>query len=193
MEVVCGPMFAGKSSELLRRYERALRGRQTAVVLRHASDTRGFLRHGDGQPTGAIANRVSTPQEVLQAVLGATDSGDRDAIGPDRVALKAQVVLLDEAQFFEAECGTELVAALSRVERLGGSVTCFGLDRDAAGRPFGVMPVLMAHANRVTKLTAVCQDCGADATCTQRLRPGTTIGASGDYAAVCGQCWFRID
>lgn len=160
-------MFAGKSTELVRRYERALRARRRAVVLRHAADVRPYARHGDRASDSVLGRPVTTAAEVASSAEG------------------AQVVLIDEIQFMAASEAPELIQVLRATP---AAVTVFGLDLDASGAPFGAMPALMAEADSVVKLRAVC-DCGAEATRTQRLRPGATVGGAEAYRAVCRGCW----
>jgi len=143
LEVVCGPMFAGKTEELLRRVRRAeVAGRQV-VVINHALD----VRHG----TDRVASHAgldypsvaaSTPDEIERAVPEATD-----------------LVAIDEAHFF----GPALIPVVTRLADRGLTVIVAGLDVTFEGQPFEPLPALMALAERVDKLTAICAVCGEDA------------------------------
>ena len=143
LEVICGPMFAGKTEELLRRVRRAeVAGRQV-VVINHALD----VRHG----TDRVASHAgldypsvaaSTPDEIERAVPEATD-----------------LVAIDEAHFF----GPALIPVVTRLAYRGLTVIVAGLDVTFEGQPFEPLPALMALAERVDKLTAICAVCGEDA------------------------------
>ena len=143
LEVICGPMFAGKTEELLRRVRRAEVAGRRVVVINHALD----VRHG----TDRVASHAgldypsvaaSTPEEVERAVPA-----------------DAEIVAIDEAHFF----GPELVPVVTRLADGGMVVMVAGLDVTFEGRPFEPLPSLMALAERVDKLTAICAVCGEEA------------------------------
>jgi thymidine kinase len=143
IEVICGPMFAGKTEELLRRVRRALIAGRRVAVIGHALD----VRHG----TDRLASHVgldhpslsaSTVEEVRRAVPAGTE-----------------IVAIDEAQFF----GTGLVELASELADRGLTVIVAGLDVTFDGEPFEPLPSLMALAERVDKLTAICTVCGEEA------------------------------
>ena len=149
IEVVCGPMFAGKTEELLRRVRRAVIAGRRVVVIGHALDTRGgtaqLASHaGLGHPSLAVAS-----------------AGDIEAAVPDWT----DIVAIDEAQFF----GPELIPVVSRLADRGLAVIIAGLDVTFDGAPFEPLPSLMALAERVDKLTAICSVCGEDAVFHVRL------------------------
>jgi thymidine kinase len=143
IEVVCGPMFAGKTEELLRRVRRALIAGRRVVVLNHALDT----RHG----THRLASHVGLDFPSLAAAGPAAV----EAAVPDGT----DVVAIDEAQFF----GPGLVPVVERLANLGMTVIVAGLDVTYDGHPFEPLPSLMALAERVDKLTAICSVCGEEA------------------------------
>jgi thymidine kinase len=143
VEVVCGPMFAGKTEELLRRVRRAVIAGRQVVVLNHALDT----RHG----TDRLASHVGLDFPAL-AVASASDI--EAAVGD-----AAEVIAIDEAQFF----GPDLVPVVGRLADRGLIVIVAGLDVTFDGRPFEPLPSLMAFAERVDKLTAICSICGEEA------------------------------
>ncbi len=143
VEVVCGPMFAGKTEELLRRVRRAsIAGRQV-VVVGHALDAR-YAR-----------DRLTSHAGRDHPSVAATDPAEIEALVPDGT----DVVAIDEAQFF----GPGLVAVVGRLADRGLTVVVAGLDVTFNGKPFEPLPSLMALAERVDKLTAICAVCGEEA------------------------------
>lgn len=174
IEVITGPMFSGKSTELLRRLRLAQIARKRTAAFKHAADVRfstdEIATHAE-QRSWAMA--ISTPYEMLESWH----------------ARGAAVIGVDEAQFFE----TELVEVVEELAARGKRVIVAGLNQDSYGRPFGVMPDLLARADELFLARAVCMVCGGDATKTFR-KPGTDrgqvlIGAEGEYEARCRGCW----
>lgn len=170
IEVICGPMFSGKSEELIRRLRRAEIARQRVQIFKHAIDARydaaSIVSHSR-QSLPSIA--VSTAGEILAAV-------------DDRTEL----VAIDECQFF----ADDLVDVCDRLANQGKRVIVAGLDLDYRGLPFGPMPALMCRAEYVTKQLAICMVCGDPAGFTQRLTPSRDriqVGATGMYEARCRQ------
>jgi len=174
IEVVTGCMFSGKSEELIRRIKRAKIARQKVQVFKPSIDTRysvvEVVSHA-GDKVEALP--VSSTKELLEKI-----EEDTEVIG------------IDEAQFFD----TEIVDALRKIAKSGKRVIVAGLDMDFRGEPFGPMPYIMAIADEVLKLHAICTVCGEDATMTQRLingepasynDPVIMIGASESYEARC--------
>jgi len=156
IEVVCGPMFAGKTEELLRRVRRALIAGRRVVVVNHALDT----RHG--------THRLTSHAGLDFPSLALADPAAIEAAIPDGT----EVVAIDEAQFF----GPGLVATTDRLAALGIVVIVAGLDVTFDGRPFEPLPSLMALAERVDKLTAICSVCGEEAVF--HVRVGRTAAGS---------------
>ena len=151
IEVVCGPMFCGKSEELIRRLRRSTIARYAVVCVKPSIDDRHGVDDVISHAGSRIAARaIADPRELLEL------RGEADVIG------------IDEAQFFDAR----LVGVCEDLAASGLSVICAGLDRDYRGLPFGPMPELLSIADRVTKLQAVCVQCGGDATLSQRLVDG---------------------
>lgn len=143
IEVVAGPMFAGKTEELLRRVRRAVIAGRRVVVFSHALDTRhGTDRLGSHAGLDYPSIALRTAEEIEAAVPAGTD-----------------VVAVDEAQFF----GPGLVPVVGRLADRGLVVIVAGLDVTFDGRPFEPLPSLMALAERVDKLTAICSICGEEA------------------------------
>jgi thymidine kinase len=143
IEVICGPMFAGKTEELLRRVRRAAVAGREVRVFGHALDTRSG------------ASRLLSHAGLDHPALLASSPADIE----ERVGDASGMVAIDEAQFF----GPELVAVAARLARRGLTVVIAGLDVTFEGLPFEPLPSLMALAERVDKLTAICVICGEEA------------------------------
>jgi thymidine kinase len=177
LEVVCGPMFSGKSEELIRRLRRAEIAGQRALVVKPGLDTRFDVAHV-----------VSHAGAKMRAVAA---ESSRDV---PRLAAGYDAVGIDEVQFFD----NAIVEAIETLVSRGTRVVAAGLAQDFRGLPFGAMPTLLCVAEFVDKLEAVCHRCGGPATMTQRLvdgRPapfgGETIqvGALDSYEARCRACF----
>jgi thymidine kinase len=175
MEVITGPMFSGKSEELIRRLKRAQLARLRVASFKPDIDLRyqpDAIASHSAQTIEAVAVR---DVERLRAVLfPALDTID--------------VVGIDEAQFFDES----MVGLAMDLVQAGKRVVIAGLDTTFAGEPFAPLPALMANADEVVKLSAVCMVCGAPAIHTQRL--GTSqqllvVGATGLYEARCRACF----
>jgi thymidine kinase len=177
LTVITGSMFSGKSEELIRRLRRALYARRSVQVFKHALETRSELteiRTHSGVLHEAVA--VSSSDELLERIERTTD-----------------VVAVEEAQFFDEG----IVAVCQRLADAGYEVIAAGLDMDFRGRPFGPMPILLAEADEVAKLRAICARCGRDASRSQRLidgepapasAPTILVGAQESYEARCRHC-----
>jgi thymidine kinase len=177
LEVVCGPMFSGKSEELMRRLRRAEIAGQRTLMVKPRIDDRYDVTHV-----------VSHSGARLRAVAA------ESAADLVRLADGHEVVGIDEVQFFDEG----VVAAIETLVQRSVRVVAAGLDTDFRHEPFGAMPQLLCLAEFVDKLQAVCHRCGAPATRTQRLvggRPapfgGETIqvGALDAYEARCAACF----
>ena len=175
VEVIAGPMFAGKTEELLRRVRRAAVGGQRVVVFSHALDTRaGGDRIASHAGLDAPSRALASADEIV------------DAVGADQF----DIVAIDEAQFF----GPSLVGVVHELAARGLHVIVAGLDVTFLGQPFEPLPSLMAGAERVDKLTAVCMVCGADAIFHARVAPAAetdvnlvteNVGGQETYRALC--------
>ena len=176
LEVVCGPMFSGKSEEMIRRLRRAEIAGQRVVIFKPVIDDRydaaDVVSHA-GARMRAVP--VTSPGEV------ATRANGFDVVG------------MDEIQFFDEGI---VEVALELAER-GVRIVAAGLDQDFRRLPFGPMPELLSHAEFVDKLQAVCHRCGGPATTTQRLVDGgpapysgetVVVGAAEQYEARCRGC-----
>jgi thymidine kinase len=172
IEVVCGSMFSGKTEELLRRIKRARLARQPVLLFKPRIDNRyDAVKVVSHEGLNADAVPVSMAAEILE-----------------RVAPGTAVVGIDEAQFFD----DAVVAAADTLANQGVRVIAAGLDQDWRGRPFGPMPALMAVAEYVTKLHAVCSRCGAPGTRSQRLvatEGQLFVGGSSEYESRCRACF----
>ncbi|MEE9616372.1 MAG: thymidine kinase [Anaerolineae bacterium] len=177
IEVVCGSMFSGKTEELIRRVRRAQIARQKVQVFKPAIDT----RYAEWEVASHNGMQVEAVPVESTAQL-------RALIEPDTT-----VVALDEAQFFN----DDVVALCEELASQGTRVIVAGLDMDFRGEPFGPTPTLLARAERVDKLQAICVVCGGLASRTQRLingqpaaydDPVILVGASEVYEARCRGC-----
>ena len=172
IEVVVGPMFSGKSEELIRRLRRAEIARQRVQIFKPAIDARfaanEIVSHSG---LGIPSDNVSKASEVLE-----------------KLQPRTEVVGIDEAQFL----GEEVVDVCTKLANLGKRVIVAGLDTDYRGRPFEPMPRLLAIAEEITKLLAICVRCGNPAVHTQRLVESEeliVVGASDSYEARCRRCF----
>ena len=177
IELICGSMFSGKTEELIRRLRRAVIARQHVQVFKPAIDNR---YHGQ---------KVTSHNGLDFEAHPVACAGDiRDRLLPNTT-----VVAIDEVQFFDEG----IVDLCETLADEGLRVICAGLDSDFRGVPFGPMPHLMARAEHVDKLHAICVICGREASRTQRLIDGrpaafddpvVLVGAAEVYEARCRQC-----
>ncbi len=168
VEVICGPMFSGKSEELIKRIRRAQIARRRVQIFKHDSDVRYDA-----------TSIVSHSQQSVPGIA-VTDVADILELVDD----KTELVAIDEGQFFT----DEIVDVVNRLGNQGKRVIVAGLDLDYRGLPFGPMPLLMCTAEYVTKQLAICMTCGDPANFTQRLTQATdqiVVGASETYEARC--------
>jgi len=177
IEVVCGSMFSGKTEEFIRRLRRAEYAKQKVQVFKPAIDNRYDIQnvssHAGTKFTAIAIESVEDIRNQLEA--------DTDVVG------------IDEAQFL----GWDIVDLCDELAEQGKRIIVAGLDMDFRGEPFGPMPVLMAQAESVDKLQAICMECGAPASRTQRLVDGEPahydaeiimVGAEEAYQARCRKC-----
>jgi thymidine kinase len=176
LEVICGPMFSGKSEEMIRRLRRAEIAGQRVLLFKPRID--------DRFDAADVVSHAGVRMSAV-AVDGVADIVAR--------ARGCEVVGIDEVQFFEAGV---VDAALALADG-GTRVIAAGLDQDFRRRPFGPMPELLARAEFADKLQAVCHRCGGSATTTQRLLDGRpapysgdtiVVGAAEQYEARCRDC-----
>jgi thymidine kinase len=174
IEVITGSMFCGKTDELIRRLRRATIARQKVQVFKPAIDNRYTAEKVTSHAGSEFdAFPIQSAKEILQRLAGDTT-----------------VVGIDEAQFFDPE----IIPISQQLADRGLRVIVAGLDTDFRGEPFGPMPVLMAKADLVDKLHAICMVCGEPASRTQRLVDGNParyddpvviVGADELYEARC--------
>lgn len=178
IEMIVGPMYAGKSEELIRRVNRSKIANLKVLSFKPAIDNRYSAQHitsHNGKQMECIA--VRDANEVIKYI----ENEDFD------------VLAIDEVQFL----GEEIVDVCQSAANMGKRVICSGLDMDFRGEPFQVVPQLMAIAEYITKLTAVCMKCKMPATRTQRIVNGKParyndpiimVGAKESYEARCRAC-----
>ena len=174
LEVICGSMFCGKTEELIRRLRRARIAKQQVQVFKPVIDNRyDHKKVTSHSGLDVDAHPVDNPEEILEL------------LDPDTT-----VVGVDEVQFFKPG----IVEVVEEMAQRGLRVVVTGLDMDFRGVPFGCMPELMARAERVDKLQAICMVCGEPASRTQRLVDGkparfddpvVAVGAQEMYEARC--------
>jgi thymidine kinase len=172
VEVVTGSMFSGKSEELIRRIRRAEIARQRVQIFKPRVDDRyatdEIVSHSDMKMPSLV---VASAREIL-----------------DQVDDRTEVVGIDEGQFFDAG----IVQVVNTLADRGVRVIVAGLDQDFTGRPFEPMPQILAVAEYVDKILAICMQCGAPANRTQRLTGSTdrvVVGGAQDYEARCRRCF----
>lgn len=171
IEVICGSMFSGKTEELIRRLNRARIARQKVEVFKPAMDKRydenDVVSHDDNKAS-------SIPVENASQILFYADD--------------FEVVGIDEAQFF----GDELVTVCNQLAEKGKRVVVSGLDMDYQGKPFGPIPQLLAVAEYVTKVHAICIRCGSLANYSHRTVPDdklVVLGETDAYEPLCRKCF----
>lgn len=172
IEVICGSMFSGKTEELIRRLNRARIARQNVEIFKPAIDT----RYDEEEVVSHDANSItSTPVTSSSSIL--LLSHDVDVVG------------IDEAQFFDLE----LPAVCNKLANQGIRVVVAGLDMDYLGVPFGPMPALMAVAETITKVHAVCIRCGDLAQFSHRIVKDDSLvhlGETDSYEPLCRKCFL---
>ncbi|MDB5146312.1 MAG: thymidine kinase [Mucilaginibacter sp.] len=174
IEVICGSMFSGKTEELIRRLNRARIAKLKVEIFSPKADT----RYGEEAIISHNANKItSTPVDSASAIL--------------LLASDAHVIGVDEAQFFD----DELPEVCTLLANRGVRVIVAGLDMDFKGRPFGSMPAIMAIAESVTKLQAVCVRCGNPAQYSYRLVHDNSkilLGEKESYEPRCRACYNTV-
>ena len=172
IEAICGPMFSGKSEELMRRLRRAMIARKRVQVFKPSIDQRyssdEIVSHNDLRMKSQVIQEASDILPLLDP--------------------RTEVVGIDEANFF----GADLALVATELADSGKQVMIAGLDTDYMGRPFPPMPELLSLAESITKTLAICMRCGNPAKHTQRLVESNdliVVGASGMYEARCRRCF----
>lgn len=174
IEVICGSMFSGKTEELIRRLKRAEFAKQRVEIFKPAVD----VRYDDEEVVSHDENAIrSTPVPASNNISILAD--DVDVVG------------IDEAQFFDVELPAVCVDLANR----GARVIVAGLDMDYTGKPFGPIPHLMAVAEYVTKVHAVCVRCGNLANHSHRLSKSDSLvmlGERDEYEPLCRRCFYKV-
>ncbi len=176
IEVVCGPMFSGKTEELIRRVRRAQIARQKVQIFKPAIDT----RYDENEVVSHSAQSIpSEPVEKAMDIL-------------DRINDSTRLVAIDEVQFFDSN----IIKVIKKLADRGYRVVCAGLDLDYRAVPFGPMPELLAIADEVFKIKSICMICGAPASRSQRLVESDEqflLGEKDQYQARCRAHYEEID
>ena len=175
IEVICGSMFSGKTEELLRRLKRARFANQKVMIFKPQTD----VRYSDKKVVSHDANEiVSNPVEKAQDILNQVEGVD--------------VVAIDEAQFFDAE----IIEVCNQLANNGLRVIVAGLDMDFKGNPFGPMPHLMAVAEFVTKVHAICTKTGNLAHYSHRTAENNELvllGERNEYEPLSRAAYFKLN
>ena len=173
IEVICGSMFSGKTEELIRRLNRSYIARQKVEIFKPVIDK----RYDDKDVVSHNENKIrSTPVNFANDIL--------------LLSANCDVVGIDEAQFFDEQ----LVEVCETMANTGKRVIVAGLDMDFSGKPFGPMPALMAMAEFVTKVHAICMVCGHVANFSFRLhhsKEKVLVGETSEYEARCRRCYIK--
>ncbi len=173
IEVICGSMFSGKTEELIRRIRRAIFAKQKVEIFKPAMD----VRYSEEDVVSHQGNSIpSTPIDSSASIL--------------LMAQGCDVVGIDEAQFFDPH----IVEVCNRLANQGVRVIVAGLDLDFKGEPFGPMPGLLAIADEVSKVHAICVRCGALAYVSHRLVSGerqVLLGEKQEYEPLCRECYAK--
>jgi thymidine kinase len=174
IEVICGSMFSGKTEELIRRLRRAEFANQKILLFKPRLD-----------------NRYS--EEQVMSHNGATFEAIQVDHAEEILPLwkKEKIVAIDEIQFFDPK----IIEVTSTLANKGVRVICAGLDMDFKGQPFGPMPNLLACAEYITKVHAICVSCGVPAQFSHRKKQGgdqVMLGAKEEYEPLCRSCYHKI-
>jgi thymidine kinase len=173
IEVICGSMFSGKTEELIRRLKRAKFAKQKVEIFKPVVD----IRYHELKVVSHDSNEIqSTPVPSSSNILLMTS--DVDVVG------------IDEAQFFDSE----LPNVCNQLANSGVRVIIAGLDMDFLGKPFGPMPALMASAEYITKVHAICMHCGNLANHSYRITEEDSLvvlGETNNYEPLCRDCFYK--
>lgn len=175
IEVICGSMFSGKTEELIRRMKRAEFAKLPVEIFKPAID----IRYAEKEVVSHDNNSIpSTPVNHSSAIL--------------LLSSETKVVGIDEAQFFDDELPNVCVHLANK----GVRVIVAGLDMDFQGKPFGPIPALLAIAEHITKVHAVCVKCGAPANYSHRIADDDSIvllGEKESYEPLCRYCYYAVN
>ena len=171
IEVICGPMFSGKTEELIRRLRRAQIARQRVSIFKPQTDNRYSSEHIVSHSQNKLESfMIAKPKQILEH------------------SYESHVIGIDEAQFFD----DSLVDVVRKLANGGKRVIIAGLEKDAMNQPFGCMPLLLIEAEYITKVQSICVRCGSPANYSQRtsLDEGqVVVGETDKYEARCRRCY----
>lgn len=183
IEIICGPMFSGKTEELLRRLKRLQYAKKTYYLFKPENDTRysekAVLTH---EQVGADAIPVSKAQEIIDYI---NEKHEQEGVYPD-------VIAIDETQFFDFNESPNLIDVAKALKDHGFRIIMNGLDMNFMGIPFPIMPELLAIADDIQKLKAVCSICGEEASMSYRISNSSEqilLGSDDIYQARCHKDW----
>ena len=173
VEVICGSMFSGKTQELIRRLKRLKVAKKKFKVFKPAIDIRykknKIVSHNKDSINATVVNNIAEIQNLIS---------------------DEEVIAIDEAQFFDET----LISLCNDLANKGKRIIICGLDMDYLGVPFGIMPSLMAISDSITKLHAICSDCGDTANYSYRKsidQDRIVIGEKDEYKALCRVCFYN--
>ena len=173
VEVICGSMFSGKTQELIRRLKRLKVAKKKFIVFKPAIDIRykknKIVSHNKDSINATVVNNITEIQNLIS---------------------DEEVIAIDEAQFFDET----LISLCNDLANNGKRIIICGLDMDYLGIPFGIMPSLMAISDSITKLHAICSDCGDTANYSYRKsidQDRIVIGEKDEYKALCRVCFYN--
>ena len=173
VEVICGSMFSGKTQELIRRLKRLKVAKKKFIVFKPAIDIRykknKIVSHNKDSINATVVNNIAEIQNLIS---------------------DEEVIAIDEAQFFDET----LISLCNDLANKGKRIIICGLDMDYLGVPFGIMPSLMAISDSITKLHAICSDCGDTANYSYRKsidQDRIVIGEKDEYKALCRVCFYN--
>ena len=173
IEIICGSMFSGKTKLLIKRITEAQKNNLIVKVFKPKIDTRyakeKIVSH---DKKGFTAVPIEDPKDIMQ------------------LSQSANLVAIDEVQFFNKE----IISTCEKLSQKNINIILAGLDLDYLGKPFGIMPILMKMANKITKLNAVCDICSQKAFHTYRvskIEKKIMLGEKGEYLALCKDCFQK--
>jgi len=175
IEVICGPMFSGKTEELIRRLVRAQIAKQEVAIFKPSLDDRfqeNYIVSHNQRRIKSI--QVSNPEQILEY---------KD---------KAAVFGIDEAQFFQPA----IVSVCGELAKNRKRVVVAGLEKDYQAKPFGPMPDLLVNAEYITKVNAICMKCGDPANFSHRIsreKKQVVVGETDKYEALCRRCYIKLN
>ena len=173
IEVICGPMFSGKTEELIRRLKRSIIAKNEVAVFKPKIDNRYSNDFVVSHNNNSIASIII--------------ENEKDII---RLSKNINIIGIDEIQFFS----NDIINICISLANQGKRIIISGLDKDYKGSPFGIMPELLCEAELVTKLTAICNQCGEYASFTKRIsdsKDQVVLGETDIYEANCRECFYN--